>query len=45
MPSKQLVVVTTTEWTGLGSDRSTNALALAESALGIIVNDVIPAAR
>jgi CubicO group peptidase (beta-lactamase class C family) len=45
VPSKQLVVVTTTEWTGLGSDGSTNALALAESALGIIVNDVIPAAR
>jgi CubicO group peptidase (beta-lactamase class C family) len=45
VPSLQLVVVTTTEWSGVGSDGTTNALALAESALGVILNDVVPAAR
>ena len=44
VPSRQLVVVTATEWQGLGSDASTNALQLAGDVLGVVVNDVVAAA-
>jgi CubicO group peptidase (beta-lactamase class C family) len=45
VPSLQLVVVTTTDWQGISADATTSAPALAESVLGVIVNDVVPAAR
>lgn len=44
VPSLQLVVVTTTEWRGLGADNTT-PLALAESVLDVVVNDIVAAAR
>jgi CubicO group peptidase (beta-lactamase class C family) len=44
VPSLQLVVVTTTEWRGLGAD-GTSPLALAEAVLEVVVNDVVAAAR
>jgi CubicO group peptidase (beta-lactamase class C family) len=45
VPSRQLVAVTATEWQGLASEPGYNALDLAEDVLGVLVNDVVPAAR
>jgi CubicO group peptidase (beta-lactamase class C family) len=42
VPARDLVVVATTDWTGL---RETTPLALAEEVLGIIVEHLVPAAR
>jgi CubicO group peptidase (beta-lactamase class C family) len=44
VPSLDLVIVTTTEWRQLSRDGLT-ALGLAESVLGIVVRDILPAAR
>ena len=43
VPALDLVVVTTTEWRHLSADNLT-ALDLAETVLGVIVNDILPAA-
>jgi CubicO group peptidase (beta-lactamase class C family) len=43
VPALDLVVVTTTEWRHLSADNLT-ALELAETVLGVIVNDIVPAA-
>jgi CubicO group peptidase (beta-lactamase class C family) len=43
VPSLDLVIVTTTEWRALGADNLT-PLAIAESVLGVIVDDILPAA-
>ncbi len=42
VPSRDLVVVATTDWSGL---TEVTPQALAATALGVIVNDVVPAAR
>src|SRR5207244_1983299 len=42
VPSRDLVVVATTDWNGLSE---VTPQALADQALGVIVNDVVPAAR
>ena len=42
VPSRDLVVVVTTDWNGLSE---VTPQALADQALGVIVNDVVPAAR
>lgn len=43
VPSSDLVVVTTTEWQDLSVDHLT-AVGLAEAVLGVVVNDIVPAA-
>ncbi|HXB56999.1 MAG TPA: serine hydrolase [Vicinamibacteria bacterium] len=43
VPSLDLVIVTTTEWRALGADNLT-PLAIAETVLGVIVDDILPAA-
>jgi hypothetical protein len=43
VPSLDLVIVTTTEWRGLGSD-SLTPRGMVEAVLGVIVNDIVPAA-
>ncbi|HWW95369.1 MAG TPA: serine hydrolase [Vicinamibacteria bacterium] len=43
VPSLDLVVVTTTEWRALSADHLT-PLGIAEAVLGVIVNDILPAA-
>ena len=42
VPSLELVVVTTTDWTGL---TETTPEALAQECFGVIVTDVLPSAR
>jgi len=42
VPSLDLVVVTTTEWRTLSADNLTPR-GIAESVLGVIVNDILPA--
>jgi len=42
VPSRDLVVVATTDWSGLAE---ITPQVLAAMALGVIVNDVVPAAR
>jgi CubicO group peptidase (beta-lactamase class C family) len=43
VPSLDLVIVTTTEWRALSADNLTS-LGIAEAVLGVIVNDIVPAA-
>jgi hypothetical protein len=43
VPSLDLVIVTTTEWRALWADNLT-PLGIAETVLGVIVNDIVPAA-
>ncbi len=43
VPSRDLVVVTTTDWTGIGAE--TNPTTFAGQILSIIAGDILPAAR